>query len=400
MVPDKTVVCGEGQSWVKPGTAFGMYFHWPYCQRKCPYCDFNSYSVDSIPHDEMLHGYLDEWHRRKDRVSSGRLVSVYFGGGTPSLMRPMDIAAVLDAISKEHPLDQAEITAEVNPNSAPLDYLKEIKKAGVNRLSIGVQSFQNDILAFLGRLHDAQQARRTIEFAREAGFESIGMDLIIGSAPSGPEHLQRDLDLTAQLKVEHISAYLLTIEPDTHFGWLAQKGEPIQCSEKEARRQYLEVRRFLISSGFDHYEISNYSLPGRQAVHNSLYWSGETYLGLGPGACSYRAPMEGLPGYRCENLRDPNEYLARCDTLTMEETLSEVDVARETLMTGLRRMKGLSEAEFTQRTGWDLLGAFNTPIENMIQSGLLFWDTGVQARRLKLTEEGILFADQVILTFF
>ncbi|RJO67520.1 MAG: radical SAM family heme chaperone HemW, partial [Myxococcales bacterium] len=358
-------------------TVFGLYIHWPFCERKCPYCDFASQAMDTLPHERFRAAVLAEWARRRAEVADRRLCSIYLGGGTPSLMRPEDLAVILAEIGKSHALDGVEITVEANPSSALPQWLREIRQAGANRLSLGVQSFSDAVLRFLGRLHDARQSRRAIEAARAAGFDNLSLDLILASRPATLAKLDRDLEAALSHRPEHLSAYLLTIEPETPFGRRAAQGERLTRREDEARRCYERCRDRLAAAGYERYEISNHARPDRRSHHNGLYWSGAAYLGLGPSAHGYIPPESDRPAQRRENLRDAFAYLAAVeagrDPRNFLETLEGIDIARETMLTGLRRIEGVGEREFAMRCGLGLQETFSTALKRLADRGWLEW---------------------------
>ncbi len=381
----------------------GLYIHWPFCERKCPYCDFNSVA-GAIPHAAMEAALLAEWDQRRSALENTRLMSVYVGGGTPSLMQPATLERLLEAVAREHDLARAEITVEVNPSSALPDFLSAARSLGVNRLSIGIQSFSDEVLRFLGRVHDAQQAHVAIEAARAAGFDNLSLDLILASRPLGRAELEHDLAAIVHHRPEHVSAYLLGIETETAFGRRAAAGEILTRPDSEAVAQFKRVQDILQQEGYEHYEISNYARPDRRARHNGLYWSGAPYLGLGPGAHSYRPPGFDSLGKRSENIRDVAAYLERVGVgespVGFAESLGPDTLARETIMTGLRRLYGITAWEFRERTGFDLSLRYGDVISKLVVDGLLVTEGTGADLTIRLAESAVLIADDVILAFF
>jgi oxygen-independent coproporphyrinogen-3 oxidase len=386
-----------------PRTIAGIYLHWPYCERKCPYCDFVSQAIDNPPAADYADAVIREFQSRKDELEPTRVVSVYFGGGTPSLMPPADMARILDSLATHAPLENCEITIEANPSSALSAFLVDARQAGINRLSIGVQSTNDEILHFLGRIHDRKQAIAALKAARLAGFDNISVDLILATQPSTVAHVERDLDLLLAHEPEHLSAYCLTIEPETAFGQRATRGEILATDDDQALLQLDYLRRRLADAGYDHYEISNYAKPGLRAVHNSLYWSGSPYLGLGPGAHSYWMDAAGRH-HRRENERDPARWLGRMkanqDAAGFVEILSADNLALECIITGLRLLDGLTGREFENRTGQNLIERFGVAIDKTVAAG---WcevaadPTGDVL--LRLTPQGLDLAESVFLEF-
>lgn len=307
--------------------------------------------MDEAARSALLAAMAEEWRRRRGEMGGRPVATIYFGGGTPSLLRAEEVAAFL-ALSA--PLDGTpEITIEANPKSASPEWLAAMRRIGVNRLSLGVQSFDDAVLRFLGRAHRADEAVACVKAAREAGFDNLSLDLILATAPSSMASLGHDLDILAALSPEHVSAYLLGIEEGTPFGRRAARGERLAQEEEQARAQYLFVRERLTALGYAPYEISSYARPGCESRHNSLYWSGAAYLGLGPGAHSYSPAEDGQSASRSANTPDPADYVARLaagqSALAFRETLAAPTLRKDTLMTALRRREGLSEAELSAR---------------------------------------------------
>lgn len=384
----------------KQSSKFGIYFHWPYCLKKCPYCDFNSYEKKRIPHDRITKAFIEEYDVAIGGLKSDKLESVYFGGGTPSLQKISNIAKILKHIQQDYSLDNVEITLEVNPATVDFGYLKDIKAVGVNRLSIGSQSFDDNVLEFLGRIHTANQAKETIKNARKAGFDNIGLDLIIGAAPSTLETLENDLAVINSFSPEHVSAYLLTIEPDTQFGLRTFRGECLVANESLCANQFDKCRKTLNQYGLKHYEISNFAKKGFRSRHNQLYWDGSEYIGVGPGAHSFVKKGRKY-GKRYGNVISPELYMKNLSSNSSVQQFEEFPGLKETIietvMTGLRRIDGLGEDEFSQRTGktFDVLN--NEKIALLSDKKMILFKERGNQKFLRLTSKGILFADDVIL---
>lgn len=262
----------------------GFYVHVPFCHGKCPYCDF--YSLPDSPSQmdayvQAVAASLSPW---REKLTGRELATVYFGGGTPNLLGGSRLAQILQAVRENFSLSpHAEITLEANPTHVGKAFFQEVREAGFNRLSMGLQSANVDELRFLGRAHSPQDVARTVENARSAGFDNISLDLMLGLPGGSKEGLKRSIEFAAGLSVEHISSYILKVEPGTPFAF---KGVELP-SEDEVSDQYLFAVEELAALGFTQYEISNFSRLGRESRHNLLYWRGEEYLGFGPGAHSF-----------------------------------------------------------------------------------------------------------------
>ncbi|WP_088653617.1 radical SAM family heme chaperone HemW [Geofilum rhodophaeum] len=321
----------------------GLYFHIPFCFTRCGYCDF--YKTTRLEFmDAFLKTLFSEVDHYKEDFNHP-LSSIYFGGGTPSLVKGADFAALFAAVkSAYHLQSDAEITIEANPDDLTAEYLDDLLELGFNRISIGIQSFHQRDLQEMGRRHNAQQARNAVELAWQRGFRNIGMDLIYGLPWSSTAYFKQNLEIFTQLPVQHLSAYHLTFEEGTPFHRLLKKGIYQEVSEEDSLEQYHLLRAFTRQKGFEHYELSNFCSPGFRSRHNSSYWNGVPYLGFGPGAHSY------FGNTRRWNKSDLNLYLQGDWTkVCEEEQLSEADAFNETLMLGLRTCEGLDLKEMRTR---------------------------------------------------
>lgn len=336
----------------------GAYLHFPYCLKKCPYCDFTSFAKarDQIDHARYADAVLAELDARLPSVEGAELASIFVGGGTPSLWEPRELGRVLSAIRASFASVDAELelTVECNPSSLDRDRAAALLDVGANRLSVGVQSLDTRRLEFLGRLHDPDGGLRAIEDALSAGVPRVSGDLIFGvagGAAQSAEDAAREVERVAATGVTHLSAYGLTIEPGTQFGTEARRGRLPIAADETIVDSYFAVERALTSRGFAHYEISNYAVPGQESRHNLGYWRGLEYLGLGCGAvgalAEERAHAEPSSGRlrRYKNRTDPEGYveraLARKNTEREEELLDAEARLRERIMLGLRLELGL-----------------------------------------------------------
>ena len=382
-----------------------LYIHVPFCRKKCGYCAFYSAPLpEGSVGEGMIRWYLaillEELHFWGGRLGNVPVATVFFGGGTPSLLPAKALAGILDEVRKTFSLDPAaEITAEANPESALADgWLFEARRAGINRLSLGVQSFSDADLARLGRAHDARTAEAAFMTARTAGFANVSLDLMWGlpGAPDRPQSQAQwlgQLKKIAELKPDHISAYGLTLEEATALAAACEGGEYALPTEKELSSMYLAGADFLESRGFMQYEISNFARMGFECRHNLGYWTGADYLGLGPAAAST------LEGRRWTNPADPARWrnAVREGRLDSDaETLGTLDTLKELLMLRLRMSKGLAMKEYNAVSGRSFLQDFGSLAALLQQNGLAASRNGW----FRLTRSGMLVSDTILAHFF
>ena len=377
-----------------------VYVHFPYCLKKCPYCDFASYSAarEEVPHARYADAIVRELELRAGSLADRRLASIFFGGGTPSLWEPGELGRVVSAIRARFELavPDLEITIECNPTSLDSDRVRAWLDAGVVRASVGVQSLNARRLAFLGRLHDVEGGLRAIETTLAAGMPRVSGDLIFGvegGAPQSPEEAAREADALAATGVTHVSAYGLTIEPGTQFGELARRGRLPIASDDVLADSFAAVEATLEARGFRHYEISNYAIPGDESRHNLGYWRGLDYLGLGCGAVG----MQTRPGGDCVRYRNhpaPERWMAAMESgqlCTIEqEALTTIERFRERIMTGLRLDEGIELERVGAELGIDPLGAGRS---NMIEKLLARGRLERSGTRLRVPRSARAFAD-------
>jgi putative oxygen-independent coproporphyrinogen III oxidase len=330
----------------------GVYVHFPWCLNKCPYCDFVSYGArrEDTPHRAYADAVLRELELRRDQTqAAGRVDSVFFGGGTPSLWDAAELGRVLDGIVRafEHaPEGELEITVECNPTSLDEPRARALLDVGVNRLSIGVQSLRDDRLRYLGRLHDAAGAVKAVLDAKRAGARRVSGDLIFGLPGQSPEDARHEALELVDLGLDHVSCYQLTIEPGTRFGELARRGRLPLADDGVVAEAFLAIDEAVGARGFAHYEVSNYARPGQEARHNLGYWRGDEYLGLGCGAYGFvrtGPPSPGRGGERYRNEVLPERYMIEADATAAaaREPLDGPTLLRERIMLGLRMDEGL-----------------------------------------------------------
>lgn len=370
----------------------GLYVHVPFCVRKCSYCDFNAYSGLG----DLAEGFVDaavaEITRAPER---GRPApTVFFGGGTPTYLNAGRLARILAALRESFLLSpDAEITSEANPSTIDSAKFEAMREAGFNRLSIGVQSFNDRLLAAMDRTHSAQEAEKAIRAARRAGFDNLSLDLMFGLPGQTREDWDATLDRAVDLAIAHISVYSLTIEPGTRFERLHAGGKLTLPDEIDELWMYERAIARLTESGFEHYEVSNFARPGFQARHNLVYWRNAEYRGFGPGAVSYVA------GRRWTNEKFPARYIRKvheyADLAVESECLDPAGALAETLMVGLRLRAGVAIAPLRARFGIDPLAHFDAPIARLQDRGWL----QLSDDRLRLTHQGLLFANDAFLEF-
>ena len=363
-------------------SSLAIYIHWPYCTRICPYCDFNVYKNRE---DEALGPALLEDLTRWRSLSGPRSIrSVHFGGGTPSLMSPALISDLLDHIHTLWGLPNTiEIGLEANPKDINKTSAKAMKAAGINRLSLGVQSFHDQALHLLGRDHDGEAAYKAACLSREI-FQNISLDLIYGWYGQTISLWEQDLDLALQTKPHHLSAYQLTIEPGTSFGALSARGKTLAVGSDESADFYDITRTRLTDAGFDHYEVSNFAKPNYPSQHNLTYWQGEDYAGIGSGA--HGRLRKGAEKYTSLAPRERHKYLRQ--THIELTPLSPTQWGDEYVLMGLRISQGISLEAYETITGAPLNPK---TIEGLIAHGLLI----KQGDRLSATPQGRQLLDHV-----
>ncbi|MEG1644723.1 MAG: radical SAM family heme chaperone HemW [Alistipes sp.] len=368
----------------------GIYFHIPFCKRICGYCDFyKSVKIDLL--EPVLNAMHCELAARNGFLHDRQLRTLYFGGGTPSLCTPPQIQAFIDqAKSLFDASALTECTAEVNPDDLNSVYLKNLRSTGVNRLSIGIQSFDDAELRGMNRRHTAAQAIQAVHMAQDAGFDNLTIDLIFGVRGFGIDILRKNLDTALTLGVQHLSAYHLSIEPNTAFGRKAQRGDFSAVSETESEAEYRLIHTTLTEAGYQHYEISNYALPGFRAQHNAAYWTGAEYLGIGPAAHSFDGQT------RCWSEDSVESYITAEAPRFGTENLTERDHFNEYIMTALRTVEGIDTTYVKQRFG--ALQALH-----LQQRATPFLATNTlrsEGKQLFLDPDNYLIADTVIGTLF
>jgi putative oxygen-independent coproporphyrinogen III oxidase len=375
------------------GPAFGVYLHWPFCLSKCPYCDFNSHvRREQIDEARWVRAFAAEIASTAARIT-GRVVStIFFGGGTPSLMQPRTVAVVIEAIARHWPIaPDAEITLEANPTSVEAERFRGYRAAGINRVSLGVQALDDRALAALGRTHSAREALDAVGVAR-AAFDRYSFDLIYARPEQTPEQWSRELRSALLEAGEHLSLYQLTIEPETPFAALHAAGKLHPPDENTARRLYDVTQEICAAHGLPAYEISNHARPGGECRHNLVYWRAHEYAGIGPGAHG-RLDIAG-DRHATATEKRPEAWLARVEKeghgLIADDVLSTAEHADEFLLMGLRLAEGIDPTRYTQIAGRPLEP---DRIAMLRQHGLI---ETTPAGRMRVTLSGFPLLDSVV----
>ncbi|MBI3354472.1 MAG: radical SAM family heme chaperone HemW [Nitrospirae bacterium] len=372
----------------------GIYIHIPFCIAKCRYCSFFS-----VRHNEdLIEPYVDALTREIDHrgreIAGCQVKSIYLGGGTPTILKSRHISKILNRCRDNFNfLDDIEISIEGNPKTVNKDYLLELINLGVNRLTIGIQSFNDNELTILGRAHDSVEGIAAFEDARRAGFKNIGIDLIYGI----PYQKERDWDYSLNraigLSPEHISIYSLSIEKGTLFDKYHREKRLIPLPEDEHAKMYDNAYTGLKNAGYIPYEISNFSMPGHESRHNQIYWNNEEYIGFGASAYSY------LNGKRYWSVSDVNKYIdsinACGDAVSGSEALGRKELWAEAIMLGLRKWEGIDINKLNQRFNIDFAGLYKGKVARLINLGLI----DLINNHLKITNRGALVLNEVILEF-
>ena len=370
-------------------SALALYVHWPFCVSKCPYCDFNSHVREQVDQAAWRDALLADLAHEAALLPGHRLTSIFFGGGTPSLMPPATVEAVI-AAARSHwaTADDVEITLEANPNSAEAANFADLASAGVNRISLGLQSFDDNSLAFLGRAHSASEGQRALAAAQGA-VDRVSFDLIYALPGDDEVSWSRDLDRAISLGTEHLSLYELTIEPGTRFATMVAKRDFEPLDAETAARLFELTQERTAAAGLPAYEISNHAKPGAESRHNLSYWRYRDYAGVGPGAHGRRG------GMRTVRHKKPENFLSAVGRnrhgLVEEEQLTGEEAAHEALVMGLRLAEGINPAALADRLGIERL-VDEEAVERLIGHGLLERDGPI----LRTSLAGRLLLDSIL----
>ena len=373
----------------------GIYIHIPFCRARCSYCDFATGAYESALAERYVCAVADEIRAFRSTESGSEVDTIYFGGGTPSLLAPPQAAHILEAVRQRfHVTVDAEVTMEMNPGTVSLDGLREFRRLGINRASFGAQSFDDRELKRLGRTHTAEDTRRTFSLLQEAGFANVSFDLIAGLPAQSLDNWSRNLDEALRLRPEHLSFYILEVHDGTPLADQIRRGAEPRPDDDLAAEMYRMMLERSSAEGYEHYEISNLCLPGYESRHNSKYWTGEAVYGFGCSAHSYDGRHT-----RWSNERDAARYteLIENGTTPIVETISLDERTRrsESIFLGLRLMRGISFSEHRALFGADLREEYDADLERLTEAGLI----EINDDLLKLTTSGALFSNEVFATF-
>jgi len=373
----------------------GLYLHFPFCISKCPYCDFNSYQLEN---DNQISSYISALYQEitaySKKFKKSNIKTIYLGGGTPTILSGIQICNILEFCKDKFTIDKnAEITIEANPGTLDGKKLKLLIKSGINRLSLGGQSFNDLFLEKLGRIHNTQEIIDSYYLAREAGFNNINIDIMFALPDQTTEDLQDTLKKAVFLKSDHLSLYNLTIKPGTEYYKDYKRGKLNLPTEDEDFDMYSWAINYLEENGFEHYEIANFARPHKRSMHNLIYWQNKPYLGIGAGAYSF------IRGYRYMNYENPARYVKEVMSGKLPVDNGEKISLRkrmiETIILGLRTKDGVGYKKYKTRFGVDLNDTFPQQINKLVTLELLQKDNC----KIKLTRKGIFLANTVFREF-
>ncbi|MBK9313963.1 MAG: radical SAM family heme chaperone HemW [Acidobacteria bacterium] len=373
----------------------GIYLHIPFCATRCHYCNFATGGYESDIARRYVAALIEEIGRTRFEEPSMRSVdTIYLGGGTPTTLSIDQLAAILDACRKTFDVTtDAEITCEANPGSIDLDYLKDLQTAGINRLSFGVQSFDDGELQMIGRTHSSEEAREAVRLARQARFQNLSIDLIAGLPEQTMDTWQRNLDEAFALEPDHISVYMLELYKDAPLLHRVERGELRAIDEELTVEMYFALKDEAEKRGFDHYEISNWALPGSESRHNLKYWTGAPYMAYGVSAAGYDAIS------RWSNTRNIHEYLDKIESgqsAVMENiSLDDDDKQSESIFLKLRLKGGVDLNEHRLRFGVDVRSRYREEIDRLLDAGLIEFD----GDRMRISRKGLVLANEVFAEF-
>lgn len=373
-----------------------LYIHIPFCTNKCHYCDFNSFVLKGQPVDAYLDALESEMKLTAAALPPETIDTVFVGGGTPTVLTPPQMQRFLESVRRHFPLSpNVEFSMEANPGTTDIDKLAAMIEGGVNRISFGVQSFDNGLLERIGRIHNTDDVYRSIENAKKVGFTNLSIDLMFGLPKQTVEQLSDSVDKALKLDLTHYSLYSLKVEENTLFHKLYERNELPLPTEDEELAMFLVVMNKLNAAGYKHYEISNFALPGKESRHNSTYWRNEPYYGLGAGAHGYargerHLNIKGVQPY----IDAANKRLPRLDT----NQISDAEAMEDFMMVGLRLLQGVNADAFgRQFPGYTMEEVFGEQLDRLVRDGLL--EAIPSNGGYRLTEKGIPLGNEVFGAF-
>jgi len=374
---------------VEKNKKMSIYVHIPFCKQKCKYCDFISFNSNEETKEKYVNSLLDEINCTKFKGYT--VNTIYIGGGTPSYILSENIIKILNEIRLQYIIeDNAEITIEINPGTINKEKLRDYKNAGINRLSIGLQSTNNRLLSLIGRIHTYEEFLETYKLAEEIGFDNINVDLILGLPTQTKDELTQSLDKVIKLSPNHISIYSLILEENTKLKEMVCKKEVELIDDELERDMYWTAKKKLEENQYIHYEISNFAKGGHFSKHNLIYWNQEEYIGFGLNAHSY------IDNRRFSNTSDLEKYINNSqDNIEIHEDQTKEEKAKEYMMLGLRKIDGVSISDFENKFRLNPLFYFRFEISDLTEKGLI----EVDLDNIKLTNKGLDFANRVFEKF-
>ena len=375
---------------------FGIYVHIPFCKSKCHYCDFISYSGKETIWEKYVEALKEEIKYNSSKLKDKNITTIYIGGGTPSIISSSDLTEILNEIKQDYKINQnCEITIEVNPGTANEEKLSEYKKAGINRLSIGLQSTKNEILKKIGRIHTYEQFLDTYNTARKVGFSNINVDLMLALPNQSLEDLEKSLNEVIKINPEHISVYSLIVEEGTKLEQMIDEKEVQLLDDEQERQMYWKVKEILEQNDYIHYEISNFAKKGYESKHNVNCWNQEEYIGFGVAAHSY------IDNKRFSNIESVEQYIDNITNKNIEKNVMLQEIQndemkkKEYMMLGLRKLEGVSIQEFKNKFTDNPIYLFRNELEELVNDDLIEIDLD----RIKLTNKGLDLANTVWVKF-
>ncbi|HLS70525.1 MAG TPA: radical SAM family heme chaperone HemW [Chitinophagaceae bacterium] len=372
----------------------GIYFHIPFCKQACTYCDFH-FSTQLGNKQIMLDAIKKELHLQKNYLADEEIETIYFGGGTPSILEKRELSELLEEVNILFSVaSDAEITLEANPDNLNISYLKDLKSLGINRLSIGIQSFFDHHLKWMNRTHTAHESEKCVLIAQDIGFNNISIDLIFGFPQLSEEEWKQNLKKAIALEVPHISSYSMAVSPKTAIAHQIAHNKMPAINEEESAKHFLMGKKELIAAGFDHYEISSFSKIGMQSKHNSNYWKGIPYLGIGPSAHSFNGQE------RQWNIRNNAIYINKIQENIIPAEIEKLSISNqlnEQILTQLRMKDGINLDIFEKKFGKSYVDAVLKDAKSYLQSKMLLH---TKEQYLKLSTEGQLYADIIASDLF